>query len=141
MSSVLWFFSLFLCNFTFNIYLRSLQYIKYFYFRLQLSLVFYYPRYIIVSTSLGSCMQMDDWIESSFHWLLLTACAVSSLGVFPANCWKRIDILILFSFFSSVLILTISSSPSFFHNVFVKHWRRHRFEYPLTDTIERGTCL
>ena len=57
--------SVFLCNFTFNKNLRSLQYIKYLYLRLQLSLFFYYPRYAIVSTSLGSCMQMGDWIGPS----------------------------------------------------------------------------
>ena len=57
--------SVFLCDFTFNKNLRSLQYIKYFYLRLQLSLFFYYPRYAIVSTSLGSCMQMGDWIGPS----------------------------------------------------------------------------
>ena len=57
--------SVFLCDFTFNKNLRSLQYIKYLYLRLQLSMFFYYPRYAIVSTSLGSCRQMGDWIGPS----------------------------------------------------------------------------
>ena len=124
--------SVFLCHFTFNKNLRSLQYIKYFYFRLQLSLVFYYPRYAIVSTSLGSCMQMSHWIGSSFHYSQqLTQSVV--LCVFPASCCKKIYVLIFFSIFPSVLILTIISSPNFsqcfreaFENSHIAlktHWR------------------
>ena len=130
----------FLCHFTFNKNLRSLQYIKYFYFRLQLSLVFYYPWYAIVSTSLGSCMQMGNWTGSSFHYSQQLAQSVV-LCVFPASCWKKIDVLILFSIF-----LQFWSLQSFLRRIFTLFswsiWEQsHSFEDPLTDTIERGTCL
>ena len=122
----------FLCHFTFNKNLRSLQYIKYFYFRLQLSLVFCYPWYAIVSTSLGSCVQMGNWTGSSFHYSQQLAQSVV-LCVFPASCWKKDRCLNSLFYFPSVLILTIISSPNFsqcfleaFENSHIAlkiHWR------------------
>ena len=131
----------FLCDFTFNKKLRSLQYVKYFYFRLQLSLVFYYPKYIIVSTSLGSCMQTGHWIGSSFLYSQQLAQSVL-LFVFPASCWKKIDVLILFFIFPSVLILTIISSTNFsqwFHEAF-ENSHRSIDQCWWTPLKEAGVC-
>ena len=101
--------SVFLCDFTFNKNLRFLQYFKYLYLRLQLSLFFYYPRYAIVSTSLGSCMQMADWIGLGQSVVLC---------VFPASCWKKHRCL------NSLFYFSFSFDPynHFFAEFFTMFW-------------------
>lgn len=133
--------SVFLCDFTFNKNLRSLHYIKYFYLRLQLSLFFYYPRYAIVSTSLGSCMQMGDWIGPSLLYSLQLGQSVV-LCVFPASCWKKDRCLNSLFYFSFCFDPYNHLFDEFFTMFSWNIWERsHSFEDPLTDPNERGRCL
>ena len=127
-------------HFTFNKNLRSLQHIKCFYFWLQLSLVFYYPRCIIVSTSLGSCT--GRWTTgSSLHSFTPTSLRIRSFVRLSCQLSKKDRCL------NSLFYFSFSFDPynHFFSEFFTMFswtiWEQsHSFEDPLTDPIERGTC-
>lgn len=107
-----WFFSLFLCDFTFNSY-NILNMI----FIFDVSLPGLFINILDISqfqTVQGLACIEDGQLGQVFTSLLPTACAVSSFVRLSCQLLKKkIDVLNLFFYFLLVLILTIISSPNF----------------------------
>ena len=107
-----WFFSLFLCDFTFNSY-NILNMIFIFDVAFLGCLLTSWIYHSFKQFRVLHALKMGNWVRSSLHYSQQLAQS-AVLCVFPASCWKKkIDVLNLFFYFSLVLILAIISSPNF----------------------------